>query len=150
MRCSSGAPKHAIKRCDSERPLQKGMSQPDFAHYRILEPELTKQTEDNTIRIQGDLSTVVRDWGEGSTRVASIDIEDLKAALSHMEGHRVVYVSAPFSVAQGNTAGWHPGTCVPNCDYEKMKPGLTEELKLFEDIKGCFPFAKMLVDRSEL
>ena len=135
----------ATGRRDNARTLQKGMSQPDFAHYHALEPELTKQTEQNTIRIQGNLTSVVRDWEEGSTQVASIDVEDLKAALSRMEGQRVVYVTAPFAVSQGDIAGWHPGTCVPKCHYDQMKPGLKTQLVQFQDIQGCFPFAKMLV-----
>lgn len=130
--------------------MQKGMSQPDFEHYRTLEPELTRQTEENTIRIQGNMTLVTKESAEGSTQVVSVDVDELQAALGRMEGQKVVYITAPFAVAQGDTAGWHPGTCVPHCDYEKMKPGLSEELKKFEDIKGCYPFVKMLVDRSEL
>lgn len=130
--------------------LQKGMSQPDFDHYRTLAPELTEQTENNTIRIQGKLSSVTRDTVKGTTQVASIDVEELQAALNSMEQHKVVYVSAPFAVAQGSTVGWHPGTCVPNCNYEKMKPGLGEELNMFEDILGCYPFIKMFTNRTKL
>lgn len=131
--------------------MQKGMSQPDFEYYRTLEPELTRKTEQNTIHITGELvSSVTKETAEDATKVTSIDVEDLQTALNGMADQRVVYVSAPFAVAQGDKAGWHPGTCVPHCAYDKMKPGLVDELLKFESIQGCYPFVKMLVDRSEL
>jgi hypothetical protein len=126
------------------------MSQPDFEHYRSLEPEISRQTERNTIKIQGSLTSVTKDSQAGTTQVAGIDVEELQAALRSMEGQKVVYLTAPFSVQQGNSdKGWHPGTCVPYCDYEKMMTGLTEELKKFESMQGCYPFAEMFIGRPE-
>lgn len=124
------------------------MSEPDFQHYRSIAPDLTERNTSNTLMIGGPLAQgykVTRDTEPDSTAVIPVDLHELDQALKRMADHHVVYVSAPFAVAEGDTAGWHPGTCVPNCNYEGINRDLPAALRKFESIHGCYPFAGTLV-----
>lgn len=112
---------------------------------------MTRQTSDNTIKLQGRLVPVVNEASSDSTQAVSVDGETLQAALRSIHGKKVVYVSAPFAVSQGkgNDDGWYAGTCVPRCDYEKMQAGLSELKRFEEKYGGCSAFAAMLVGKTE-
>jgi hypothetical protein len=143
--------------------LQKGMSLPDFEYYRAFAPDLTMQHANNTLHIAGpmvkatsapaddrisaDSGTSAEDStsASDSTLATSVDLHNLHHMLQRMNEHHVIYITAPFVVSEGSTVGWHPGTCVPNCDYASTSPDLPKSLKRFESKEGCYPFAGALL-----
>lgn len=126
--------------------VQKGMSGPDFEHYAQLRPDLVRQTDANTINVPGGL--IPNPWNEHAPHVKTVPVDTLKHLLESVEHEHVVYLSDIFLVSQEGRAGNKPGTCVPNCDYDAMSPGLEKKLKQFESVQGCYPFNSYMLGSS--
>ena len=126
--------------------LQKGMSGPDWDEYRRRKPQLTIQSDANRIDfLDGTVST---ELSADSTPIKSVEVRQLRRLLDGKASHHVLYVSDLFRVAQNGVQGAQEGTCVPHCDYDGMKAGLSKELQHFESIKGCHPFEDRLLPRA--
>lgn len=124
--------------------LQKGLSTPDFEEYRRRRPKLTIQTAANTWNVPGELASV---GDPATTPVRVVSVTTLRDALARYEGEHVLFLSEPIAVADSSpvTAGWFSSTCVPRCDYDSLAPGLAADLRRFESIEACHPFAGHLL-----
>jgi hypothetical protein len=121
--------------------VQKGMSLPDFEEYQRRKPDLAARTPYNVLDISGVLPpSSTDDRSSPSTPLRSVPADRLAQMLKDAHEQHVLYISDLFSVIQGRMSGDAESTCVPNCDYEAMRPGLQQALKRFESIDGCHPF----------